>query len=310
MDHAQVRAFAAGMLGEPVSDVEVLAGGSYNESYRIKSGASGWYVLRLAPADHRQFSSERHLMRNEFLGRAFLPHLADLIPRIVAADFSHRELDRDMMMTRWVTGTTGGNYLRTASPEQARSLWRLMGQTLKQFHRIQGTTYGRLIEPWGARWSDAVSTRLSKQINDLASIGAPHDDLARLQTAIAEQTKALDDVPCRLTHGDLIPNNLVVAAMPDGEPRIVALLDIDRLMWADPWSDWSIASTARSKSLPSQAFWEGYGQPPDDSAASLRQSIYHALALVEARLERARRFQTERVDTLVGQSAHALAEIG
>lgn len=89
----------------------------------------------------------------------------------------------------------------------------------------------------------------------------------------------------------------------------MGLLDIDRLMWADPWSDWSITSTLRSKSSAAQAFWDGYGQPPEDEASVLRQEIYAASALVEARLERGRRGQTDHVKALMVRSAEALATI-
>lgn len=186
---------ARALMGEPVSEVEALTGGNYNEAYRIDRGTGGSYVLRVAPSERDQFSSERHLMRNEYLGRAFLSEMADLVPPVIAADFSHAVLDHDALIIPWVEGVSGSDYLRSAPEPLASMLWRSMGEILRRFHQIEGTVYGRLTEPWGTTWTGAILTRLDKQIADLQSIDTPHADLLELLRVVSEHRAILDGAP-------------------------------------------------------------------------------------------------------------------
>ncbi len=74
-----------------VSAVE-LGNGMYNSTYRVDIGADRPVILRVAPEPDHQFSSERELMRNEY---ASVPYLAPLMPRVIAADFTHEVISRD-----------------------------------------------------------------------------------------------------------------------------------------------------------------------------------------------------------------------
>lgn len=47
-------------------------------------------ILRIVPEPGRQFSSERALMRNEYA--SYLAALGPLLPRVLAADFTHESL--------------------------------------------------------------------------------------------------------------------------------------------------------------------------------------------------------------------------
>lgn len=295
------------MLGARPESVQRLTGGAYNETHLITVPSSGQFVLRLAPPEAQQFSSESHLMRNEYLGRPFLVDLGELLPEIVAADFSHAHVDRDVMIIRWVPGPTGAEFLRRCTHSEAQQLWRQLGEVLHRIHDITGSTFGRPAEPWSTRWSAALLVRLAKQQSDLRSVHAPADDLSAVAALIEQHAADVDGVPCRLTHGDLIPSNVVVAGNGGG-PRIAGLLDLDRLIWGDPWSDWSIAQVHRASAGSTRAFWTGYRTPPpDDPAGRLRAFIYSCTALAEARLEHARRVNDDRVQLTVAQLQSTLA---
>ncbi|MFD7718072.1 hypothetical protein [Streptomyces sp. NPDC059814] len=88
-------------------------------SYRVKlAGRAEPVVLRVAPEEGRQFRSERHLMRNEYAGQPWLVVIAPLMPRVLAADWSHEVIGRDWMIQTCLDGIPApeqlGAYPRTA----------------------------------------------------------------------------------------------------------------------------------------------------------------------------------------------------
>ncbi|MFE7114122.1 hypothetical protein ACFU99_01690 [Streptomyces sp. NPDC057654] len=78
----------------PVSAVE-LSTGMYNNVYRLAlAGRVRPVILRVAPSEARQFRSEHRLMRNEFASLPWLAVIAPLMPRVLAADWSHEVIGR------------------------------------------------------------------------------------------------------------------------------------------------------------------------------------------------------------------------
>src|SRR5690242_17403934 len=73
-----------------------LGGGMYNTTYRVEL-ATGPVILRVGPEPHRQYRLERGLMRNEYASVPYLAPIADLMPRTLAADFTHQLIDRDYL---------------------------------------------------------------------------------------------------------------------------------------------------------------------------------------------------------------------
>jgi signal transduction histidine kinase len=88
-----------------VSSAVELGLGSYNSTYLVTiDGRADSVVLRAAPGEDRQFASERHFMRTEYATLPWLGVIAPLLPRVLAADWSHEVIDRDWMIVTRLDG--------------------------------------------------------------------------------------------------------------------------------------------------------------------------------------------------------------
>ncbi|MDT0263020.1 phosphotransferase family protein [Jatrophihabitans lederbergiae] len=108
---AEIRALCRRSLG---ADVRVTAAteigvGTYNSTYRLDLERldlerEAPVVLRIAPTPARQSPAARDAMRNEYAAAPFLAPLGLLVPRILAADFTHQLIDRDYMVQTLLAG--------------------------------------------------------------------------------------------------------------------------------------------------------------------------------------------------------------
>ncbi|WP_179023519.1 hypothetical protein [Streptomyces sp. IMTB 2501] len=91
---------AFGPAAKVVSAVE-LGSGMYNKTYRLTvAGQERPVILRIAPEPVRRFRSERELMRNEYASLPYLAVFAPLLPRVIAADWSHEVIGRALRQLR------------------------------------------------------------------------------------------------------------------------------------------------------------------------------------------------------------------
>ncbi|MFI6423379.1 phosphotransferase family protein [Streptomyces sp. NPDC050842] len=92
--------------GAEVRSATELGGGMYNTTYRIDlAGREEPVVLRVAPEAGRQFHSEQVLMGAEYVSVPWLAPLADLMPRVLAVDFTQAVIGRDWMIQSFLPGT-------------------------------------------------------------------------------------------------------------------------------------------------------------------------------------------------------------
>ncbi|MBK3643024.1 phosphotransferase [Streptomyces sp. MBT33] len=178
-----------------ITSAEELGGGMYNTTYRLTvAGMDRPVVLRIAPAAERQFASEYELMRNEY---ATVPHLApvaDLIPRVLFADWSHEITGRDWMVQSHLDGTPApkclGNYPRT--------LWSgffaQLGTVTKDIHAVRGLHFGPVAGPAYPTWSEAVLASLHAIADDISRVGLDATDVRKVADIAAEQRNVLDEI--------------------------------------------------------------------------------------------------------------------
>ncbi|MGH3752503.1 MAG: phosphotransferase family protein [Pseudonocardiaceae bacterium] len=109
-----------------------LGNGMYNNTYRVDIGADRPVILRVAPEPARQYRIERGLMRNECASVPFLAPIAPLIPRTLAADFTHEILGRDYLFQTLLDGVSGpegiGQYPRPAWTSFFRQIGKIRPQ--------------------------------------------------------------------------------------------------------------------------------------------------------------------------------------
>ncbi|MFD4258691.1 hypothetical protein ACFWR9_13900 [Streptomyces sp. NPDC058534] len=89
-----------------------LGGRMYNTTLRVHvNGEDRPVVLRFAPPPHKQLRSEHVLMRNEFATPPYLASVAPLMSRLIAADFTHEVIGRDVKVQTLLDGVPAAERL-------------------------------------------------------------------------------------------------------------------------------------------------------------------------------------------------------
>ncbi|MFE2585452.1 phosphotransferase family protein [Streptomyces sp. NPDC059378] len=265
-----------------------LGGGMYNTTLRVTvTGEDRPVILRVAPAPERQFRSERALMRNEFATLPYLAPIAPLMPRLIAADFTHEVIERDVMVQTLLDGVPAaerlGAYPRSAWP----GFFRQLGQVARTVHAVHGPHFGPVRGPGYASWSEALAVSFADIAGDLDTVGLDAADVRKAADLVDEHRAAFDEITePRLLSGDFWTINCLLDASA-AVPTLRGVLDFDRTLWGDPAADWTIRM-AMTRQDERTAFWETYGSSDDLPGAMLRARIYEARHLGAVRLERHR----------------------
>jgi aminoglycoside phosphotransferase (APT) family kinase protein len=287
-----------------------LGGGMYNNTYAVSVAGRGRpVVLRVAPEPGRQFRSERRLMRNEYASVPWLAVIAPLMPRVIAADWSHEVIGRDYMVQGLLDGVPVpdrlGDYPRTLWP----TLFRQMGTIAKAVHAVRGPHFGPVSGPAHATWSAAVIASLEDIAVDVDGVGLDAADLRKVAAAADRDRDVLDEIrEPRMNAGDFWTVNVMLDATAS-EPTITGVLDFDRTWWGDPESDWTIFMAAKKPGTERDAFWETYGQRPSTAGAARRSLFYLARHIGAIRLERYRLGKADMVPETYEQMRDVLDEL-
>lgn len=292
-----------------VSAVE-LRGGSYNSAYRVTlAGADRPVILRVAPAPGRQFRIEREMMRAEHAVLPFLAPIAPLLPRALAADFTHDLIGRDYLFQSLLSGLPGPEGLAAYPAERHGALYRQLGEITRRVHGVRGDRFGPVAGPWHAVWSEAIVGYFTDLAADLDDAGLDASDARQLAAAAARDRPLLDEVTGpRLLHGDLWIGNLMLEPGAD-EPVICGVFDNDRVSWGDPEADWPVFLAGLKPGSSRDMFWDGYGARPSGPAAARRSKYYQARHIGAIRLERHRLGQADRVPETYQQMDDLLAQL-
>jgi aminoglycoside phosphotransferase (APT) family kinase protein len=268
--------------------------GLYNSTYRVSVDGTP-VVLRIAPEPAKQFRSERQLMRNEYASVPWLTALAPMMPRVIAADWSHEVIGRDYVIQSFLDGVPGPEGLRAYPRTEWPAFYRQLGTIARDVHAVRGPRFGPVAEPTYAKWSEAVVASLADIAADLDSIGLDAVDVREIAAVAASGREVLDEITePRMLAGDLWTVNVMLAEGAP-TPTITGVLDLDRTWWGDPAADWTIRMAKLKPGTERDAFWETYGPPDSSPAAVWRERIYEARHIGAIRLERHRLGNAEGV---------------
>lgn len=293
----QIQAMTLRALGASVRAVSAteLGNGMYNNTYRVDIGERRPVVLRVAPEPDRQFRIERELMRNEHASSPFFASLTNLVPRMLAADFTHEVIGRDYLFQSCLAGVPGPDGIGRYDRSQWPVFFRQLGEITRAVHDVRGKRFGSVANPSFDRWSDAVAAYFDDLTADLDGCGLDSSDMTTVANLAREQAALLDEITePRLLHGDLWTVNVMMAEDAP-EPTICGVFDNDRTSWGDPESDWSIYMAAKKPGTERDAFWESYGSRPHTAGSARRSLFYLAKQIGAIRLERHRLSNSEAI---------------
>ncbi|WP_329561381.1 phosphotransferase family protein [Kitasatospora sp. NBC_01266] len=287
-----------------------LGGGMYNTTYRVDLEQHGPFILRIAPEQARQYRSERGLMRNEHASVPYLAPIAALMPRTVAADFTHDLVDRDYLFQTELPGLPAPEGLAGYPRPRWRSFFAQLGTIARAIHSVRGPRFGPVAGPGFGSWSEAVLAGFEEAAADLGDAGLDAKDVLEV-AALADRDRAVFDeiAEPRLLHGDLWTINLMVS--PDApEPTITGVFDGDRTSFGDPEADWVIFMATRRPGTERDSFWETWGPLGDSAQARRRRLFYQARHTAAIRLEAHRLNQPDDAATTYEDMRRLLAELG
>lgn len=225
-------------------------------------------------------------VRAEYASVPWLAPIADLMPRVLAADFTHSVIGRDWMFQSLLPGTPAPELLGSYPKESHGAFFRQMGEIAAAVHAVSGPRFGAITGPGHARWSEAVVAFLRQIAEDVESCGLDAADLLKAADAAQAGAQLLEEITVpRLLTGDLWTVNTMLGAAP--VPTICGVLDMDRIWWGDPEADWTMRM-ARAKQDARLAFFDSYGRPAETESGAWRRRVYEVRHLGALRLERHR----------------------
>jgi aminoglycoside phosphotransferase (APT) family kinase protein len=286
-----------------------LGNGMYNNTYRVDVGEERPVILRVAPESARQYRIERGLMRNEYASIPFLAPIAPMIPRTLAADFTHEIIGRDYLFQTMLDGIPGPEGIGQYPQPQWASFFRQMGEIARSIHSVRGERFGPVTGPGVDTWSEAVIAHFGELAADLDDAGLDSADVREVAAAADKYRAVLDEVTePRLLHGDLWTVNVMMDPNA-AEPVISGVFDNDRTSWGDPESDWVIYMAAKKPGTERDAFWETYGPRPSTAGAARRSLFYLAKHTGAIRLERHRLGNTDALPETYEQMREVLDQL-
>jgi Ser/Thr protein kinase RdoA (MazF antagonist) len=275
------RAFGA---SAHVSDIYEVFGGTINSTYLLAVTDTPLCVLRVAPSITVASAGPSWLtatsLRREHALTPFLAPVATLLPRTLAADFSHQLIDRDWLIQTIVPGTAWTALESRLTTAERADLWRQLGGLAASLHAVVGDDFGPPERP-RRHWSDVVSEDLAGMLHDWFRFDLPNRaGIIAMAEAVARRQAVLEEVRMpHLVHSDLDPRHVFVDRGPDGALRITGLIDHEYGRFADPASEGLLTLLAHKPPEGSESFWERYGPAPSGDASRWRSLLYRAIGL-------------------------------
>jgi hypothetical protein len=131
-------------------------------------------------------------MRNEYATVPWLAFLSPLMPRVMAADWTHEVVGRDYLVQTLLDGLPAPEHLGSYPRSSWTGYYRQMGTITGQLHAVRGPRFGWVAGLGRPTWSEAVVASLVDITADVEQVGLDAADL-RLAVAAAEQHQGVLD---------------------------------------------------------------------------------------------------------------------
>lgn len=259
-----------------------LQTGKHNQSFWVRCN-QGRFVLRIAPPDDAGFLFyERLMMRQEPALHALIRSRTTIpVAEIVGYDFSRTRINRDYLLMTALPGIPLSDAVGLSTGRFEQILYQV-GEYLRQLHSLTAAKclgreqFGYLGEhhpmPPQDSWAAAFQVMWNRLIDDVVACGSYTPREAQLmRDLLALHLEHFDRpvTPC-LLHMDVWSQNILV----DRNGNVTGLVDFDRALWGDVEIEFAVLDYC---GISEPAFWQGYGQPRDESKPALIRRHFYLL---------------------------------
>ncbi|WP_051927264.1 phosphotransferase family protein [Streptomyces durhamensis] len=133
-------------------------------------------------------------MRNEFATLPYLAPIAPLMPRLIAADFTHEAIERDVMVQTLLDGVPAAEQLGTYPRSTWPDFFRQLGEVARTVHAVHGPHFGPVSGPGYASWREALATSFTDIAADLDTAGLDAADVRKAADLVDEHRAAFDEI--------------------------------------------------------------------------------------------------------------------
>jgi hypothetical protein len=224
-----------------LKEIVFIKAGRFNTIYKVCAVDMKPVIFRIAPkVDMEIYEHEKFLLRREYTVQPFLSHIAELIPRVLFADFTGKIINRDYVILSYIDGVSGDNIsVSDLSKKDELFVWEQLSEISLQISKSKNNLFGfPQPSPIYLKWSQAIYQILIGMIHDLDRFSLSSYYPKKLVGLIPRYSYILDLVKTpRLVHGDLWPKNTILSK---NSFKIKGMLDSERAFWGDPKAEWII----------------------------------------------------------------------
>lgn len=260
--------------GAQLRSYTLVGGGVSNTSYLIElTDEKKRYIIRFAPVDKdRLFEFEKGMLAIEPVLYKRMAEKGIPIPTVVRYDDSGRSINREYSIVEYIEGCVEHANL---PPALRSDVLVQLGKMTRDLHTIHHSRFG-----WpkadgsvrgSSRWSDVLMEYADEICRRNSNFGLVEDStLRRFYRFIREHRGLFDEVgQPSLVHNDIWEPNILV--QEEGEKcRIVALIDPERALYADPEYEYALWWNDRS-------FMQGYGKELDGSKEGISRRLAYRM---------------------------------
>lgn len=250
--------------GAEVHSIEELTEGMFNSVYAIRGTGimENGIILKIGAAPGTEILIyEKDIMRTEIEAYKLLEGTPIKSPRLLAYDYSRREIPCDYFFMEMVKGVMWKDRLKEITQEKRSGLMYELGKCNAAVHSVKGSRFGYLKEDKRFHfdtWGEAFSAMMSDILEDgrIQDCSLPYEEI---EEAVKIRFDCLNEItiPC-LVDFDMWAGNVFIDE--DTCSHITGVIDFERCFYGDPAADYTSAGMLFHQVEDEKEFQRGYAE--------------------------------------------------
>lgn len=254
-------------------DFNLISGGLFNTTYKIKINNEKEIILRVGPINKELLLKfEQNLMLSEIQVYKLCEEKGIPCSKVIYHSNDNKIINREYMIVEYIESKP---LLQIDIPkDKEREIYKKIGQYIKKINSIEAKKFGRVFDVYNDKGFDLWSEYLKSEILDVTSrlkeFNLIDTHLFKEINSIVDKYKeTLDEInEPKLIHNDLWAGNILINYNNDIYD-VVAIIDADRAIFGD-------INFEFTNCLVNDSVMEGYGEIKQRD--EIRSDIYTLVA--------------------------------